>query len=106
MFNINFMPTRCDNLELLTVSVSKDTITINGIAYDFSPLKDGDTLPRQAFSDSGYIIGGVSRVGKDINISILMPYRYGAPESVTFPEPVFVKAGVVKVPTDVMEVTE
>lgn len=103
MFNIHFFPLRCDDTELLTVSVSKDVITINGIDYDFSPLVDGDSLGSDAI-ESRKFLGMITRTGKDINVTLQMPYRDGAPESVTFPTPVSVKSGKVKVPTDIMEV--
>lgn len=103
MFYIQFSPVRDDNLPLLTVSVSGEAITVNGIDYDFSPLKDGDTLPASAVP-SDYFLSTVQKVGDDISVTLLMPYRVNAPEYVTFPDPVIASDGEVIVPTMRMEV--
>ena len=45
-FQISLSPVRMD--AELTVFCAGDTMTINGVAYDFGPLPDGSTLPREA----------------------------------------------------------
>lgn len=104
MFYIQFSPLRDDNLPLLTVAVSGDTLTINGEEFDFSPLKDGDILPASACG-TDFIQGSVTKTGDDIAITLLMPYRANAPMAVTFPDPVAIEEGDVAVPTQLMEVT-
>lgn len=99
MINIKFSPTRTDFMELLTVSVKGFIVTVNGEVFDFSPLQDGDTLHPDAV-DSLYFTGDISRTGDDLNIVLLMPYRFTEDMDILFPEAVSVKSGVVKVPTD------
>lgn len=103
MINIKFHPTRSDDMELLAVKVKGFVLTINGEVFDFSPLQDGDMLHPDAV-DSLYITGDITRTGDDLNIGLLMPYRYTNDESITFPVDVSVKTGIVKVPTDVQKV--
>lgn len=103
MFYIQFSPCRDDNLPLLVVSISGDTLTVNGVGYDFSPLKDGDILPASAVA-GGHFFSDIQKTGDDISVSLIMPYRANAPEFVTFPDPVISGDGKVIVPTSLMEV--
>lgn len=102
MVNIKFYPARTDIMELLTVSVKGFVLTVNGEVFDFSPLQDGDTLHPDAV-DNLYFTDFISRVGDDLNVGLLMPYRFTEDKAITFPEPVSVKSGKVKVPTDVQK---
>lgn len=102
MFIIQFSPTRCDNTDLLTASVSGDVLTLNGTEFDFGPLNDGDILPSKA-TGCDYFMGSIERVGDVIAVHLMMPHRANAPEYVTFPDPVTVEDGDVPVPTSIME---
>ena len=82
-----FSPQRRD--DTLTVSKSGDAITINGTVYDFSPLTDGATLPREAI-DCEWICGNVERVNGELVIPILLPHGPDASEQARFPEPMAV----------------
>lgn len=50
-----------------------DTLTINGIAYDFSVIPDGATLPTSAV-DCEYITGNVERINGVLHISLILPH--------------------------------
>lgn len=103
MFYIQFSPIESAEAELLTLEVSKDVLTVNGVDLDFTPLKDGDMLSANAVGHDS-VLGVVSRVEGDIQITLQMPYRQGSPEFVKYPDPVIVSEdGKVKVPTDFME---
>lgn len=103
MINIKFSPTRSDDMDLLTVKVKGYVLTVNGEVFDFSPLQDGDSLHPDAV-ESLYFTGNISRTGDDLNVGLLMPYRFTDDQSITFPADVSVKTGSVKVPTDKQKV--
>lgn len=107
MFYIQFLPLYDADIELLTLEVSKDVLTVNGVDLDFSPLKDGDVLPSSAVPHDR-VVGDITRIGDDIQLTIQLPYHtQDAPVSVTFPDPVIAGDGKVSIPTDIfMEVTE
>ena len=99
MVNIKFHPTRSDTMPQLDVSVKGDVVTINGEVFDFSPLKDGDSLPRAA-TGSEHFVGVITKTGEDLNIELLMPYRWTEDSNILFPVDLSIKSGTVKVPTD------
>ncbi|NCB85669.1 MAG: hypothetical protein EOM44_14445 [Bacteroidia bacterium] len=75
--------------DTLTLSKSGDALTVNGTVYDFSPLPDGATLPRDAI-DCEWICGDVSRINGELEIPILFPHGPDASEAARFPEPLTV----------------
>ena len=75
--------------DTLTLSKSGDALTVNGTVYDFSPLPDGATLPREAI-DCEWICGNVERVNGELEIPILLPHGPDASEAARFPEPMAV----------------
>jgi hypothetical protein len=85
----------------LTASVSGDTITVNGDVLDFTPLLEGETLPRTAvFND--WIIGDVHRIAGEITLTLRLPHGANAPEETRFPDayivPITVASGDVPLP--------
>ena len=84
---IIFSPQRRD--DTLTLSKSGDALTVNGTVYDFSPLADGATLPREAI-DCEWICGDVSRINGELVIPVLLPHGADASEQARFPEPLIV----------------
>ena len=93
---INLSPQRRD--DTLTVTKQGDTLTINGIAYDFSQLPDGGTLPGDAV-DCEYVIGSVNRVNGELELTLLLPHGPNASEAARFPEPIIDPAdGEVELP--------
>lgn len=71
----------------LNISKSGDTLTINGIAYDFSVIPDGATLPAEAV-DCEYIMDKIERIDGELHLTLLLPIGPDASESARFPEPI------------------
>ena len=84
-----FSPQRRD--DVLILSKSGDALTVNGTVYDFSPLPDGATLPREAIGCE-WICGDVSRINSELEIPILLPHGPNPPHARAFPEPLTVTA--------------
>ena len=82
---INLSPTRSD--KELNIIKSADTLTINGVPYDFSQLPNGATLPREAI-DCEFIVSDVNRVNGEIELTILLPHGANASHEARFPEPI------------------
>ena len=82
---INLSPIRSD--EELNITKTADTLTINGIPYDFSQLPEGATLPREAINCE-FIISDVNRINGEIELTILLPHGANASHEARFPEPI------------------
>lgn len=86
---IVFHPQRFEQNPGLTVSVSGETVTINGDDFDFSPLGEGEVLPVEAIG-TDYIPAAVTRVDGVLIVPILLPHGAN-----TYPETLF--------PDDIMD---
>lgn len=86
---IKFSPVRSDDAQPV-LSVAGDVLTVNGDAFDFSPLTEGATV--QAFA------GVVTRAGGVVEVTILLPHGANAPQETRFPAPVLVESGPVPLP--------
>ena len=94
--NITLSPTRSD--APLSISKQGDALTINGIAYDFSVIPEGATLPADAV-DCEYITGSVERINGVLQISLVLPHGPNPSQAVAFPEPLINPAdGVLELP--------
>ena len=82
---INLSPIRDDRT--LNITKTGDTLTINGVPYDFSQLPNGATLPREAINCE-FIISDVYRVNGEIELTILLPHGANASHEARFPEPI------------------
>ena len=82
---INLSPQRRE--DILTISKSGDTLTINGVSYDFSQLPEGATLPKEAV-DCEWIVSDVSRINGEIELTILLPHGANASHEARFPQPI------------------
>ena len=82
---ITLSPTRTDTP--LIVSRAGDTLTLNGEAFDFGPLEEGETLPADAIY-SEWITGDVTRTDGALHITLRLPHGANAPEETRFPEPI------------------
>lgn len=71
----------------LSASKQGDTLILNGEAFDFSQLQNGDTLPVNAI-DSEWIVGSVIKENDEIEVTLLLPHGENAPEETRFPEDV------------------
>jgi hypothetical protein len=82
---INLSPQRRD--DLLAASVAGDVLTLNGEAYDFGPLAEGDMLPRDGHG-CDWIVGDVTRTDGQITLTLILPHGANAPEATRFPSPI------------------
>ena len=82
--HITLNPQRRDDTP--SISKSGDTLTINGVAYDFSIIPEGATLPASAV-DCEYISGNVERINGVLHLSLILPHGPNPPQAVAFPEP-------------------
>ena len=80
----NYNPQRRD--DTLTIVKASDILTINGTAYAFTNLLDGETLPQEAIGCE-FINGDVERTNGELIIPILLPLKRGASQSAKFPDP-------------------
>ncbi|MCZ0963896.1 hypothetical protein [Paracoccus benzoatiresistens] len=71
----------------VAVSVSGDEITIDGTAWDFGPLAEGDVLPREA-ADCPWLASDVTREGGHVCLMLILPHGMTAPREALFPEPI------------------
>lgn len=95
---INLSPQRSD--ETLSVIKSGDVLTINGEAFDFSPLPDGAELPATAVA-SAFVIGTVRRVDGDLEITLKLPHGANPPAHIAFPDPIIDPPdGPISLPTE------
>lgn len=100
---IKLSPVLDDSTPLQATIKDKDTIIINGETFDFSPLKDGETLPMSA-------IGGCSPFVSDIerdqfgalHFTLRLPHGSNAPQETLFPvaydTPIDIDSGELPVP--------
>ena len=95
---INLSPqVRADSLE---VTKTGDKLTINGEPFDFTPIAEGGVLPAAAV-DCEFITGDVRRQDGELQLTLLLPIAWDAPESCAFPQPILKPAdGRVPLPTD------
>lgn len=84
--------------DTVSVVVSADIIVINGEVFDFSPLPEGATLPRDAIT-SEWLTGDITRKDGQIELTLLLPHKHDASEAARFPEPLIVTTnGPVELP--------
>ncbi|WP_060507160.1 hypothetical protein [Pseudomonas sp. NBRC 111124] len=93
---ISFSPVRME--ERLTLEVDGDVVVINGAPFDFTPLPEGATLPREAIL-SDWFPGDVERVDGELSLTVRLPHGANAPEATRFPSQATVIAnGIVDLP--------
>lgn len=93
--NIAFSPCRSDTV--LSVVKSGDTLTINGAAFDFSAVGDGDVLPRDAVA-TDWLASDVTRSGGVLALTLVLPCPANAPAAMTNPVPITAADGPVPLP--------
>lgn len=71
MFEISFCPQLSD--ADLSLEKRGNVLIVNGDELDFSDLPDGGEYPPEAI-DNPPIVGGVTRVGEEIQITVILPY--------------------------------
>jgi hypothetical protein len=83
--HITFSPVRRN--ERPEITRKGDTITIDGVAFDFSPLPDGATLPQEAIG-SDWFAGPVERSGGELRVTLVLSHGPNAPQETRFPAPI------------------
>ena len=92
---IKFSPVFSD--ATLSLAVSGDVLTVNGVSFDFSALPEGSHLPRAAVG-CDMLASDVRRVDGQIALSVILPHAFDAPEDVRFPAPITAEDGPVTAP--------
>lgn len=93
---INLSPQLRD--DTLSIIKSGNVLTINGEAFDFSPIQEGDTLPATAI-DSPWFLDKVERKEGELELTLLFPNPPNFSPEQAFPVPlVGVPDGPVKLP--------
>lgn len=70
----------------LVVTKSGEVLTVNGSVYDFSPMGNGDTLPRDALN-SEWFAGDVDKVDGELVLTLLLPNPWNYSQAQAFPVP-------------------
>ncbi|MGV0315139.1 tail fiber assembly protein [Pseudomonas putida] len=87
----------------LTLYKQGDSLTINGLTLDFSPLPDGATLPAEA-TRCPWVIAPVERVGGQLVVVLQLPVTIDAGQEARFPRDIVSPAdGLVVLPIPVAE---
>ncbi|MFT0521608.1 hypothetical protein ACMSI7_28725, partial [Pseudomonas faucium] len=79
---IKLSPVRSD--AVIVVSRLRDQLTINGIAWDFTQLPEGASLPAEAV-DCADVLDPIYRLDGKLVVSLRLPHAADAPESARFP---------------------
>lgn len=94
--NIYLSPVRVDGS--IVIKKFGDTIILNDETFDFSRLKDGESLPSDAIT-SCFFESNVYRENGDLNITIRMPIPENYSPEQAFPSPILnVIDGLVSLP--------
>jgi|TARA_B110000908_G_C10141539_1_gene397020 hypothetical protein len=71
----------------LTLSKSGDILTINGDAFDFSFIEEGDVLPQDAV-ECPLLASDVTRTDGALVLSVILPIKNTSSEAARFPAPI------------------
>ena len=82
---INLTPQRRG--DTLTLLREGDVLVINGTAFDFSQLEDGDLLPRDAV-DCEFLASDIERIEGRVTLTLILPHGMNASEATRFPQPI------------------
>ncbi|ELY1833463.1 hypothetical protein [Pseudomonas aeruginosa] len=84
--------------ERLSLSRAGDVLTVNGQAFDFTPLPEGGELPAEAIG-SEWFAGPVVRRNGRLELSLRFPLADDASTAARFPEPLLIDTdGPVELP--------
>lgn len=79
---IKLSPQRRD--DQFTVIRSGSILTVNGEAFDFSRMGDGDTLPRSAIQ-SEWFAGDIDKDNGELTLTLLLPNPWNYSPEQAFP---------------------
>ncbi|RVL95736.1 hypothetical protein [Sinorhizobium meliloti] len=95
---IKFSPQRRD--DLLNVTKAGDVFTVNGVAFDFSTLPDGATIPADGVPCE-WLVGPVERIAGELHLAFILPHGPTPSQAVAFPPPLIDPPdGVIALPAD------
>jgi len=80
---ITLSPIRRD--DRLTLHRAGDTLTFNGEEFDFAPIPEGATLPRDAV-ECEWLASDITRSGGVLHLTLILPHGANAPEETRFPK--------------------
>ncbi|MGL4755447.1 MAG: hypothetical protein ACRCXB_24055 [Aeromonadaceae bacterium] len=100
---IKLSPLRSDSQPLQAIIQDQDTIIINGKTFDFSRLKNGETLPISAIGGSCPFSSDIERdESGDLHFTLSLPHGAFAPAATLFPAaydtPIDINSGELPVP--------
>lgn len=72
--------------ETLEVIKKGDILIVNGEEFDFSPVGEGDTLPREAVN-SMWFVGNIDRINGELSVTLLFPNPWNYSPEQAFPVP-------------------
>ncbi|MDW9573377.1 hypothetical protein GOA73_08310 [Sinorhizobium meliloti] len=95
---IDLSPQRRD--DVLEVTRAGDALTINGVAFDFSALPDGATVPAGEVPCE-WLVGPVERIAGELHLAFILPHGPNPSQAVAFPAPIVNPPdGLVALPAD------
>jgi len=86
--------------ETLALEKKGDTLSINGVDIDFSPLLPGYKLPfGECQTASPLLLGAERSTEGDLSVQVLLPISANATEAAKYPQPIINPAdGEIEVP--------
>jgi len=63
-----------------------DTLTFNGEEFDFAPIPEGATLPRDAV-ECEWLASDITRISGVLHLTLILPHGSNAPYETRFPAP-------------------
>lgn len=81
--HITLSPQRRD--DNLTAARQGDVLTINGEAFDFTSLNEGDLIPEVPCE---WVVGPVERINGEIHLTLVLPHGPNPSQAVAFPDPI------------------
>lgn len=85
--------------DTLTLAKQGDTLTINSVEIDFSPLESGTKLPSELCREySPFLLAAQRNDGGELELTLLLPHGKDATQAALFPQPVTPTDGPVEVP--------
>jgi hypothetical protein len=80
---ISFSPVRCD--DTLTLSLSGDVLTVNGVAFDFTTLSEGQSWSAEQVG-CPWLAEEVRRQAGELCLCLILPHGADAPDQTLFPQ--------------------
>lgn len=84
--HITLTPMRTDDAQSLTLSLTGETLDVNGQTVDLSQIAEGEVIEADTLGCPS-IIGFVRREEGDLHLTLILPHGANAPEETLFPAP-------------------